>query len=56
VLRERLVPRGYVLALLAVALLQPVGAFLAGRTLSAPQLALQRLGASLAAAVGPLLR
>lgn len=44
VLRERLVPSGYVWALVGLALLQPLGAAVAGSTLSPPQLALQRLG------------
>lgn len=43
VLRERLVPRAYVLVLLGLALLQPLGAAAAGSTLSGSQLALQRL-------------
>jgi hypothetical protein len=47
VLRERLAPRGYVHALLALALLQPLGAIVAGASLSESQLALQRLAARL---------
>ena len=48
VLQERLVPSLYVWLLLALAVLQPVAAAAAGSTLSAPQLAIQRLGARLA--------
>jgi hypothetical protein len=44
VLRERLVPRAYVWALLGLAVLQPLGAAAGGASLSGPQLALQRLG------------
>jgi hypothetical protein len=44
VLRERLVPRAYVLGLLGIALLQPLAAAAAGASLSGSQLALQRLG------------
>jgi len=49
VLRERLVPSAYVLSLVALAFIQPIGAAAAGDTLSGPQLELQRLGARLAA-------
>jgi hypothetical protein len=49
VLRERLAPAGYALALLALAPLQPLGAAAAGKTLSGAQLALQRLAAGFAA-------
>lgn len=52
VLRERLVPRAFVLPLLAVALLQPIAVLSSGRTLSPAQLALQRLGAEVAASLG----
>jgi hypothetical protein len=48
VLRERIVPRPYVWALLALAALQPLGAAAAGASLSGSQLALQRLGMELA--------
>jgi hypothetical protein len=48
VLQERLVPPAYVWLLLALALLQPLGAAAAGSTLSGPHLAFQRLGARLA--------
>ena len=48
VLRERLVPAVYVWFLLALSLLQPLGAAAAGSTLSGPQLALQQFGARLA--------
>jgi len=47
VLRERLVPAVFVWVLLALALLQPVGAAVAGSTLAGPQLALQGFGARL---------
>lgn len=43
VLRERLAPRAHVFALVALSLLQPLGAALSGGSLSEPQLALQRL-------------
>ncbi len=49
VLRERLVPPGFVALLLVVAAIQPLGAALAGSTMSGPHLALQRLGARLGA-------
>ena len=48
VLRERLVPPSYVWSLVALALLQLVGAAAAGSSLSGPQLAFQRLGARIA--------
>ena len=48
VLQERLVPTAYVWILLALAVLQPVSAAVAGSSLSGPQLALQRFGAQLA--------
>ena len=44
VLEERLVPRVYVFGLVALAALQPLGAAVAGASLSGSQLALQRLG------------
>lgn len=47
VLRERLVPRAYVVAMLGLALLQPLGAAATGSTPSGAQLALQRLGVRL---------
>jgi hypothetical protein len=49
VVREGLVPRWYLILFLVVAILQPVGAALSGSTLSALQLALQRLGSQLGA-------
>jgi hypothetical protein len=49
VFRERLVPSFFIWSLLALALLQPAGAAVTGSTLSGSQLALQRLGARLAA-------
>ena len=45
--QERLVPRAYLWVLLGLAVLQPLGAAFAGSSLSASQLALQRLGARL---------
>jgi hypothetical protein len=48
VLQEHLVPAAYVWMLLALAVLQPVTAAVAGSTLSGPQLALLRFGAHLA--------
>jgi hypothetical protein len=48
VLRERLAPRSYLAALVALALVQPLGAAAAGASLSEPQLALQRFGMRLA--------
>ena len=48
VLAERLAPRGYVLVLLAIAMLQPLGAAAAGSSLSDAQLALQGLAVRLA--------
>lgn len=56
VLRERLVPRAFVIALLGVALLQPIAVLSSGRTLSPAQLALQRLGAGVAEPLAPILR
>lgn len=44
VLRERLVPRAYVWSLLGLAVLQPLGAVIAGASLTGSQLAVQRLG------------
>ncbi len=48
VLQEQLVPSAYVWLLLALAVIQPVAAGVAGNSLSAAQLALLRLGALLA--------
>ena len=48
VLQERLVPTAYVCILLALAVLQPAAAAIAGNSLPGPQLALQRFGARLA--------
>jgi hypothetical protein len=45
--RERLVSRAYILPFLVLAILQPIGAAIAGSTLSGPQLALQRFGSRL---------
>jgi hypothetical protein len=47
VIRERAAPRAYAIALIALALLQPIGAAAGGSTLSGSQLALQNLGAGL---------
>jgi hypothetical protein len=47
VVRERLVPVPFLVPWLALAVVQPVGAVVAGGSLSGPQLALQRFGARL---------
>lgn len=48
VLHERLVPPAYVWLLVAIAFIQPIGAAMAGSSLSGPQLVLPQLGEALA--------